>query len=235
MCGRYALYAAGERIARQFRLEAVPGLDARYNLAPGQSLAVVTEGRGHDRQLRFMRWGLVPGWSKTPTVPYSTINARAETVAEKPVFRTAFRRRRCLIPASGWYEWQHTAGGRQPWFIHARRGQELLALGGVWDHWEGVGAEPFDSVAIVVTAAAPALESIHDRMPVLIDPGDYEVWLDHENHDLDRLQALMQPAAEGRVQAVRVGTHVNSPKHDDPSCIEPVDAGDRRPATAGGD
>lgn len=235
MCGRFALYAPGERIARQFGLEAVPELAPRYNLSPSQSLTVITEGRGHDRQCHAMRWGLVPGWSKTPSVPYSTINARAETVAEKPVFRSAFRRRRCLIPASGWYEWQPAVGGRQPWFMHPRRGQGLLAFGGVWEHWAGDGAEPFDSVAIIVTAAAPSLQPIHDRMPVLIEAPDYEAWLDHENHDAARLQTLMQPADAASVQALRVSTHVNSPKHDDPRCIEPLDAGDRRPAALDAD
>lgn len=225
MCGRFALYADGERIARQFGLEIVDTPAPRYNLAPGQSLTVISAGRGNDRQQHAMRWGLVPAWSKTPKVPYSTINARAETIAEKPVFRTAFRRRRCLIPASGWYEWQSLAGVRQPWFLHPRPGDGLFAFGGVWEHWAGDGAEPFDSVAIIVTAAAAALRPIHDRMPVLIEVPDYDAWLDHDNHDLPRLRALMQPADVAHVQARRVGVHVNSPKHDDARCIEASDAG----------
>ncbi len=221
MCGRFALFAPAELLVRQFRLVEPSELEARYNIAPGQDLAVVVEGKGHDRHVRPMRWGLVPHWAESPKLPYSTINARAESVADKPAFRLPFRRRRCIVPASGWFEWQATPAGKAPWFIHGARGHALLGFAGLWDRWER-GDERLDSCTIIVTRASARLATIHERMPVVLDPTDYDLWLSHDAHDADALQALLQPAPEARLAAYRVATVVNSPAHQGRECIEPL-------------
>src|SRR5512134_312269 len=192
MCGRYALHAQPEVIALQFGLaEAPKGLRARYNIAPSQPAPVIrqeTEGR---RELVLMRWGLVPHWSKEPKTSYSTINAMAETVDTKPAYRTAFRRRRCLVPASGWFEWQATPRGKQPWYYRPKEG-ELLAFAGLWERW-GEGEEAFDSYTIIVTDANDVARPIHNRMPVVLGRDTYESWLDPGATDPAAVKPLLVP------------------------------------------
>lgn len=219
MCGRYALHAQPEVIALQFGLaEAPKGLRARYNIAPSQEVPVVRCRPGGERELVPMRWGLVPHWSKEPKTGFSTINARAETVDAKPAYRTAFRRRRCLVPASGWYEWQATPRGKQPCYFRPRTG-ELLAFAGLWERW-GEGEEAFDSYTIIVTDANDLARTVHNRMPVVLGPDAYAVWLEPAITDAYKLKPLLVPCPDEWLEAYAVSTGVNSPRNDEAALID---------------
>ena len=221
MCGRYALYSSPEAITRRFGLARAPeALPPRYNIAPSQQAPVVRERPGGGRELALMRWGLVPSWSKEPKTSYSTINAMAETVHVKPAWRAAFRRRRCLVPASGWYEWEETPRGKRPWFFRPREG-ELLALAGIWERW-GEGEEAFDSYSVIVTDANALAKRIHRRMPVVIAPEDYGFWLDPGVTEPQALRPLLVPCPPDWLEAYPVSTRVNSPRNDDPALVEPA-------------
>ncbi len=226
MCGRYTLYAARDRIIERFRiardLTAQKKLFPRYNIAPTQEVAAVRLACDRSRELVALRWGLIPHWAKEAKTDYSTINARAETVAEKPAFRDAFRRRRCLIPADGFYEWQArpSAKLKQPWYIQLKSG-ELFAFAGLWERWEprlGQAGEPVESCTILVTGANDLVRPIHDRMPVILDPADYGIWLDPTG-DLKAVRALLRPYPADAMCAWAVSVYVNNPHHDDPACL----------------
>jgi putative SOS response-associated peptidase YedK len=198
--------------------------DARYNIAPTQEVVVVradpAEGR---RSAALMRWGLIPSWSKEGATGPPMINARSETLAEKPTFRTALRSRRCLIPADGFYEWQQSPGGgrgkKQPFYIHRTDGGPL-AFAGLWETWSGSGGGPaIESCTIVTTAANATLRELHDRMPVVLAPGDYSLWLDPSVAEPARLSHLLAPCGEDELVAEPVSTHVNRVANDDPRCI----------------
>jgi putative SOS response-associated peptidase YedK len=202
----------------------MPLFEARYNIAPTQDVLVVRADPADGRRAAAMlRWGLIPSWSasdKAGTGP-PLINARAETLAEKPTFRTAFRLRRCLIPADGFYEWQQTPGGsrgkKQPYYIHRPDGAPF-AFAGLWERW-GTG-EAIESCTIVTTAANRTLRELHERMPVILAPGDYSTWLDATIEDPAALQPLLAPCGEDELVAEPIGTHVNKVANDDPRCIE---------------
>ncbi len=167
MCGRFTLRTPTHRLAEAFGVRDLPNLPPRYNIAPTQDAAVVRPGpEGEARELAMLRWGLVPSWSEGPSA-YSMINARAETVATKPAFRAAFRHRRCLVPADGFYEWQRVDGGKQPYLVELASG-EPFAFAGLWEHWEG--GDVIESFTIIVTEANELLRPIHERMPVILDP-----------------------------------------------------------------
>ncbi|MFE8032843.1 SOS response-associated peptidase [Thiohalocapsa marina] len=228
MCGRFVQCTDPDTLAEHFGLDRVCAASPRYNVAPTQSvLAIRAEPAGVTRrELVQLRWGLVPAWSKGPDPRYSMINARAESVAEKPAYRNSFRQRRCLIPADGFYEWQTRADGKQPFLI--RRADEApFAMAGLWEQWQGDdGQEPggrvIDSCTIIVTDANALLAPIHDRMPVILDPADYALWLDPGMQDRQRLQALLQPVDPTGWIAYPVSRAVNSPANDDPRLLDPV-------------
>ncbi len=220
MCGRYALFSDPERIRVHFGLREVPPLPPRYNIAPSQEVPGVRHRE--ERELAMLRWGLIPSWAKDIKTGYRMVNARAETVAQRPAFRAAFRRRRCLLPADGFYEWQARGRYKQPYFIRRKDG-DLMAFAGLWEHWEGEG-EVIESCTLIVTDANPLLRPIHDRMPVIIDRADYDRWL-LPTEDFAGLLALLRPYPEGALEAYPVSPYVNNPRHDDPRCIEPITAG----------
>lgn len=221
MCGRYALYSRPEAIRRHFRLSFLPvGLRPRYNIAPSQQGPIVRASPEGGRELVLMRWGLVPRWSKEPKVSYSTINAMAETVHLKPAYRAAFRRRRCLVPASGWYEWEETPPGRRPWFFKPKAG-DLLAFAGIWERW-GEGEEAFDSYSVIVTEANELAKPIHQRMPVVLSPEDYDFWLDPAVTEPEALRPLLAPCPSEWLEAHPVSARVNSPQNDEPALIAPA-------------
>jgi putative SOS response-associated peptidase YedK len=222
MCGRFALFTLSEELVRQFGAEPPPDWIPRYNVAPTSRIPIVREVAG-GRQFALARWGLVPAWAKDIDTGYSTINARAETVAEKPAFRAAFKHRRCLIPADGWYEWRAIPGSKakQPYFI-ARRDRSPLALAGLWERWEGRDREPLESCTIIVTAANDGLRGIHDRMPVVLDPASWDDWLALEQRDPAVLQGLLRPAPDGELTAWPVSTHVSNARNEGPECLEPT-------------
>ncbi len=218
MCGRYTLAADPQAIADQFEVEPPARFAPRYNIAPTQPVLIVQHA--DDRRVaHLVRWGLIPSWAKDAKIGNRLINARAETVAEKPAFRAALRRRRCLVPASGYYEWAAGPHGKQPWYVHAADGN-CLALAGIWEHWEHDGAV-IESCAIITCAANARLAAVHDRMPVVIAPSDYARWLAPEHAGPAPLE-LLRPAADDAFALYQVSTRVNSPRHDAPDCIEPL-------------
>jgi putative SOS response-associated peptidase YedK len=247
MCGRFTLRTPATVLIEHFDLDVrgdrqLPLFEARYNIAPTQDILVVranaTDGR---RAAALLRWGLIPSWSTDPTGGPPMINARAETLAEKPTFRTAVRRRRCLIPADGFYEWQQAPGGgrgkKQPYYIHRPDGGPF-AFAGLWERWTQRSTEPspspslkgrgtagpgepltIDSCTIVTTTANNTLSELHERMPVVLTHGDYAKWLDPKIEDPAELQHLLAPCGDDELVAEPVGTHVNKVANDDPRCV----------------
>lgn len=221
MCGRFTLIAPAEVVAEHYGLSDVPLLAPRYNIAPTQPVAAVRLTRdGADREFTHFQWGLIPSWSKDPSIGSRMINARSETAAEKPSFRAAFKRRRCLIPTSGFYEWQKVDGGKQPMFIHPAQ-DNLMSLAGLWEFWSGPDGSELETCTILTTGPNDLLEPIHNRMPVVLDPADYSMWLDPET-PADQLMHLMRPADSGLLEAYPVSTAVNRPTNDSPECIVPI-------------
>ncbi|MGE0252954.1 MAG: SOS response-associated peptidase [Alphaproteobacteria bacterium] len=219
MCGRYTNHLTWREIVELYDLTATdyaPNLEPRYNIAPTQRAPVVRITPDGGRELAMLRWGLVPHWSPGPESRYSTINARAETVRTKPSYRDAFRHRRCLVPASGYYEWQATESGKQPSYFRLDGGRPMT-FAGLWERWERKGPEEaIESFAIVVTEAAPAIRHLHDRMPVLLAPGEFGTWM---TGDADAAAALLKPHLADDLVVHKVSRRVNSPKNDDASCI----------------
>jgi len=222
MCGRYSLKTDDIHIRRQFTLKDSPRWVPRYNVAPGQDVPIVRANAEGERKLVFARWGLIPSWSKEPKAEFSTINARAETVAAKPAFRTAFRRRRCLIPADGYYEWAARPGSKikQPYYIGLRDGG-LFAFAGLWERWER-GETAVESCTIIVTEANELTRPIHGRMPVILPEEDYELWLSADARQAEHLQSLLKPFPSERMRAYPVSTEINNPRNDNDKCIEEV-------------
>jgi putative SOS response-associated peptidase YedK len=222
MCGRYTLSTNAQVLADLFRLEEAPALPPRYNIAPTQEVAIVrSEGEPGLRRMALARWGLIPSWAKDREIGARMINARADTAAEKPAFRSAFKSRRCLIPADGFFEWQAREGRKQPHLIRRRDGG-VLAFAGLWERWAPAGEEAIESCVILTTAANEVLRPIHDRMPVILPPEAWPLWLDPAERERERLQPLLVPYPAAAMMAYPVGLAVNSPRRDDPSCIEPL-------------
>lgn len=219
MCGRFVMTHPDAAIAALF--DAVPGNDLpevpRYNICPTNPVAVVSSEAGH-RRLRPMRWGFLPHWYKTPSDGPLLINARADTIATKPAFRAAVRERRCLIPASGFYEWSAGEGGaRLPWYIAPKDGAPM-AFAGIWQRWEGAGG-PLDTCAIVTTEAGPEMATVHHREPVTVQRDAWPLWLGEAGQGAAR---LMHAAPEGLWRIYRVDPAVNSNRAAGPELIEPV-------------
>jgi putative SOS response-associated peptidase YedK len=181
----------------------------------------VLEGDEPARQLVLFKWGLVPSWAKDAKIGNSLINARAESVAEKPAFRAAFRRRRCLVVADGFYEWQRTGSKKQPYFIRLADDRPF-AFAGLWEFWEGPDHSALETCALITTGANELMEPIHDRMPVILAPDDYDRWLDPALQTPEQLQPLLRQFPSGAMVAYPVSTHVNSPRNEDPRCIAPA-------------
>ena len=221
MCGRFTLRTRTAALAEQFGGEPPAELGLRYNIAPTQSVAIIRilpEVAG--RHWQMVRWGLVPSWAKDASIGNRMINARAETIADKPSFRTAFRRRRCLIPADGYFEWQKTDSGKQPFYLHLDDDRPF-AMAGLWESWVNPAAsQPLQTCTIITTQANQVTQPIHDRMPVILSPADHDLWLDPQFQDANRLAALLRPFEGPELRADPVETYVNSPRNDDPRCIE---------------
>ena len=220
MCGRYTLRTPVEKLAEEFGFEATSvELPPKYNVAPTQEVAAVLS-EGGERHLELLRWGLIPSWADDPGIGSRMINARAETAPEKPSFRRAFRERRCLIPADGFYEWKRTNGTKQPYCIRMREGRPF-AFAGLWESWKDDGGPEIRSCAILTTAPNALAGEIHDRMPVILPAGSYDAWLDPEA-EKEELVALLAPYPEAEMEAYPVSRFVNSPSNNDPRCIEPA-------------
>ena len=217
MCGRYTLTMPIDSMRELFGFDAQPNLAARYNVAPGQDIpAVRINDAGTVRQLAGFNWGLVPSWVKDPTTANRIINARSETVSKKPSFQTAFQRRRCLIPANGFYEWKSEGKGiKQPYYIQLEDGTPF-AFAGIWERWEGGDGDHWETCAVVTTEATEALMPIHHRMPVILPPQTYKTWL---TGDVKEVGALMVPYS-GSTEAWPVATIVNKVQKDGSKLIE---------------
>ena len=221
MCGRFTLRTSAKEIAQLFDVT-VPDFGPRYNIAPTQDVAAVRFNPYKDkREFVFLQWDFVPFWADEPKTKYSMINAKAETVADKPSFRAAFQKRRCLILADGFYEWQKRDGKKQPYFLHMKD-DPPFAFAGLWEHWQG-DDEEVESCTIIVTEANDLLEPMHDRMPVILAPDDYDFWLDPGIGDKERLQKLLRPYSSDEMEAYPVSTPINKPTNDVEECVEPVE------------
>ncbi len=217
MCGRFTLSQSAEAIASVFQLNQVPTLEPRYNIAPTQPVATVLQS-ANERQFQLLRWGLIPAWAKDATMGSKLINARAETVAEKPSFRSAFRHRRCLVIADGFYEWRRQDGKKQPFYFRMQN-QQPFAFAGLWEHWQDPKGEAIDSCTILTTEANELLQQIHERMPVILNPKDYDLWLDPTVQKPEQLQQLLQPYSSAMMTSYPVSTKVNKPTNDTPELI----------------
>jgi putative SOS response-associated peptidase YedK len=223
MCGRYALTATPEEVEALMGYLDAESFPPRYNIAPTQPVAIVRLIHG-ERHFALARWGLVPSWVKDPKAFSLLFNARSEGAAEKPSFRAAMRYRRCLFPASGFYEWRRGPGReKQPFWIRPKDGG-LVAFAGLWETWSDRDGGEIDSACILTTAANRTIALIHDRMPVVIVPDDYDRWLDVGGYPPDAIADLLRPAPNELFEAVPVGKAVNSARNDNPSLIAPLAA-----------
>lgn len=222
MCGRYVSpdQAAIERLWHLGREGSNP-FGPRYNAAPTQWLPVVRLSE-HGHELALLRWGLVPSWAKDPSISVKMINARAETVAVKPAFRSAFKRRRCLVPMAGFYEWQKAGTRKVPHYVHLLNA-EVFAVAGLYEYWPGKdGAEPIESYTIITTDANEMMAELHDRMPVILHEKVYDAWLGQKNENTEALQKLLKPYPAEEMRAYPISLHVNNVKNDRPQLIEPA-------------
>jgi putative SOS response-associated peptidase YedK len=220
MCGRYSITTAPEAMRRLFGYQEQPNFPPRYNVAPTQPIPIVRLWEGK-RQYALVRWGLLPAWVKDPRGFSLLINARGESVLDKPAFRNAMKRRRCLIPADGFYEWKQEGKLRRPFYVRPKEG-EPLALAGLWETWTGPNGEELDTAVIVTTQANHMLSPLHDRMPVIVPPQAFDFWLDCDKVDALTAAALFTPAPENLLKAHEVSTAVNKVANDTPELIEPA-------------
>jgi putative SOS response-associated peptidase YedK len=222
MCGRFTQTASPEVIAQQFALTDPPLFTPRYNIAPSQPIAAIRiDPDTTTRTLVMLRWGLIPSWAKDPKIGNHCINAKAETVAEKPSFRSAFKTRRCLIVATGFYEWHAQGHAKQPMWI-GLRSQQPFAFAGLWEHWTPSDGQPLETCTIITTEPNDLLAPIHNRMPAILAPTAYDQWLDPTFQHTEPLKALLRPYPSEELMAYPVSTLVNNPRHDAPQCLEPV-------------
>ena len=219
MCGRFAFYSPHEAVTRLFGVVDVPPIEPRYNIAPTQFVATVREAGG-PREVAMLSWGLVPSWAKEASTGARMINARAETLAEKPSFRNAYRRRRCLVLADGYYEWKRSGPVKQPYFI-AFENDEPFGMAGLWERWRDLSSgDLLESCCIVTTSPSPAVEHVHDRMPVIVPPSAYSEWLEPKNEATDRLGRLLAPCTLPGLRARPVSRRVNDARNQGPELIE---------------
>jgi len=230
MCGRYRLSRRKQIIESYF--ETVPWEDdwsPRFNVAPTQPIPVIRQHPKEPiRQISTMRWGLVPHWAKVPSIAAAAINAKSETAATKPAFRDPLKLRRCLIPADGFYEWKRTVASKQPYCFEVREG-ELFAFAGLWDGWKDSHGQWVKTCSILTTIPNAVTAPVHDRMPVILDPGGYGLWLDPRMQDIVALSELLKPYDAGRMRCYPVGSRVNYVGNDDEECSRPVEVLEAQP------
>ncbi len=230
MCGRFTLRTNFSVWSQQFLPQFDPGsletvdFPPRFNVAPTQSIpCVLREATGEDRKVGTFRWGLVPSWAKDLAIGNRMINARGETVDSKPSFRRAFAQRRCVIPADGYFEWKKVSDGKQPYLMEVGS-KGVFAMAGLWEENRKVSEDgsPVRTCTIITTSANSVTKEVHDRMPVILEPGDVERWLDPGFRDTEKLKELLQPAPDSLFDLTPVSGRVNSPRIDDPECVEPI-------------
>ncbi len=221
MCGRFTLTVDPEELQQQFGLSEPPPTELvpRYNIAPSQAVAVVANAP--ERKLELFQWGLIPSWAKDPKIGNKLINARAETLAEKPSFRTALKRRRCLVVADGFYEWKKNGATKTPMYVQMQD-RRPFAFAGLWEVWQPPDGSRLKTCTIITTEPNELLATIHNRMPAILGPADYDAWLQPDEVAADQLLPLLRPFDARRMQAVPVSTRVNSPDFDAPECVLPL-------------
>ncbi|MCX5882612.1 MAG: SOS response-associated peptidase [Deltaproteobacteria bacterium] len=220
MCGRFTSHFPAELLAEIFGLPELPGLVLRYNIAPTQA-AVVVRSTGNARSLDLLRWGLVPSWAKDISVGSRMINACSESLPDKPAFRNAVRFRRCIVPASGFYEWKPEGSRKIPYYIRLSDGGPM-GFAAIWEVWKSPEGSFLETFSILTTSANPLIATIHDRMPVILHPDTHGLWLNQDVRDPKHLQFLYPPYPADLLTLYPVSTRVNSPRNDDPACIEPM-------------
>lgn len=220
MCGRYAQRTDPKRLAKEFKVAEVPEVEPRYNIAPTQAILGVVEASG-GREMKFYKWGLIPSWAKDKSMGARLINARSETIQEKPSFRDAFKKRRCIIPADGFYEWKRTDGKKQPFFFRMQD-ERPFGFAGLWDQWKGTDGEVINSCTILTTEANEVLRPVHDRMPVILHPEEYSLWLEADVRERESLIELLRPYPAEEMVGYPVSASINSPRNQGAELIEQV-------------
>jgi putative SOS response-associated peptidase YedK len=224
MCGRFVLSTPGQALAAQFSqlsVAAAPATVDRFNVAPSQDIPALRRNQeSGEAEWAELQWGLIPSWAKDPAIGARMINARSETVAEKPSFRTPFRRRRCIVPMTGFYEWKRSGSKKQPFYFRSS-GPGVLAVAGLWEHWDSAGGEFVETVAMLTTSANELMSPIHHRMPVLLDADGCKRWLDCKTEREPVLSDLFEPRPSTDLQVHPVGLGVNNARNNDPANITP--------------
>lgn len=218
MCGRFAQRTNAKGLARGFGVSEVPDVEARYNIAPTQKVLAVVEREG-EREMTFFKWGLIPSWAKDASMGARLINARSETVQEKPAFRQAFKQRRCIIPADGFCEWQKKGSEKKQPYFFQMRDESPFGFAGLWERWEGEN-QAINSCTILTTQANEVLRPVHDRMPVILHAEDYELWLEGDVRKLGLVKELLRPYPTEQMMSYPVGTAINRPSNQGPELIE---------------
>jgi putative SOS response-associated peptidase YedK len=215
MCSRYSLTSPPEAVRAYFATRNAFDFPARYNIAPTQPVLIVRAALGGGREQYLVRWGLIPSWVKDPRAFSTLINARSETAGEKPSFRGAMRHRRCLVPTTGFYEWTGQPGAKKPHLIRPRHGG-LMAMAGLAEHWVGADGSELETMAILTTAANATMQPIHDRMPVILNPADFDLWLDCSSGTSKFAETLLGPPPDDLLEVVDVSPRLNNPRNEGP-------------------
>ncbi len=221
MCGRFTLHLTPELLGSIFGVKTSLQLTPRYNISPTQTVPVVRETRGGGRSLSELSWGLVPSWAKDPSFGQKLINARSETAHEKPSFRHALRKQRCIIPASGFFEWSHIDGSKQPWYV-TLKDSAPMGFAGLWESWQAPDGGALETFCILTTAANSLIATIHERMPVILQAADYSSWLCPEQNTPENLDRYFQPCPADILTLFKVSSYVNLPFHNSEECIRPL-------------
>lgn len=230
MCGRFRLSRRKQIVMERFdSISDEPDWEPRYNIAPTQPVAVIRQNPDKlVRELSLMRWGLIPSWAKDASVAASMINARSETASTKPAFSDALKNRRCLIPADGFYEWKRTGTSKQP-FCFEMNGGALFAFAGLWEGWKTPSGDWLKTCSILTTTPNAVTSAVHDRMPVILSPDDYALWLDPRMRNVDEVSSLLNPYDARQMHSYRVSSRLNHVANDDEECSRPVDLTDEQP------
>ena len=220
MCGRFAQRTPTKTLAREFQVDEITDIEPRYNIAPAQDILSIRR-TDEGREAALLKWGLVPSWAKDVSIGAKLINARSETVTEKPSFREAFKRRRCIIPLDGFYEWQRKGDRKQPYFF-LMRDEHPFGFAGLWEKWRDADGQTLETCTILTTEANEALRPVHDRMPVILHPADYELWLGGDARELDLVKELLRPYPGEEMLGYPVSTSINSPYGQGAELIKPM-------------
>lgn len=221
MCGRFTQRQPAASLKKEFKVEEVPTVEAQYNISPTQNILSVRQ-MPDGREMGLLKWGLIPSWAKDSSMGAKLINARSETVTEKPSFREAFRKRRCIIPADGFYEWQRTGGKKQPFFFQMHD-ERPFVFAGLWDRWKSQEGEMIDTCTILTTEANDVLRPVHDRMPVILYPEDYDLWLDDDVRKSDLRYELLRPFPGSEMIAYPVSTLINNTRSQGAELVKQIE------------